>query len=364
LSVGATVAEAAAALGRSQGELEEVAGAAQGALPAMTWEPPEGVPLLRDLLALAAENRRLSSAVALERLECDVDSLHQALRRRKGEEAERLQALKLSALAEFAAGAGHEINNPLAVISGQAQYLLSHADEGGAAPEENGVREEDGQSPAVATRPPTLAPETRRKALQTIIGQTKRIHQLLSGLMQFARPPRPRKEALNVPGVVREVAASLQELAIQRRVRLVCPELAPPAPMNGSGPGPDACTPVTIFADRHQVGTALACLLRNAIEAAPPDGWAGVRLETPGPDRLELVVEDNGSGPSPPEREHLFEPFYSGRSAGRGKGLGLAMAWRLAREHGGDVRFDALPGGPTRFVLSLPQQTGANGVGH
>jgi len=68
------------------------------------------------------------------------------------------------------------------------------------------------------------------------------------------------------------------------------------------------------------------------------------------------VVEDSGPGPSSNQREHLFDPFYSGRLAGRGRGLGLPTAWRLAREHGGDVRFDPLPQGPTRFVLSLPRE--------
>jgi len=86
----------------------------------------------------------------------------------------------------------------------------------------------------------------------------------------------------------------------------------------------------------------------------PAEGWAGVRLETPSADTVAIVVEDNGAGPPPQQREHLFDPFYSGRSAGRGRGLGLPTAWRLARQHGGDVRFVSLPDGPTRFVLSLP----------
>ena len=55
------------------------------------------------------------------------------------------------------------------------------------------------------------------------------------------------------------------------------------------------------------------------------------------------------------EREHLFDPFYSGRKAGRGRGLGLPTAWRLARQHGGDVRFAGAE--PTRFVLTLPAET-------
>jgi signal transduction histidine kinase len=251
------------------------------------------------------------------------------------------------------------------VISGQAQYLLGHLprEEGGGTSEANGTESPGPPSPALGAGLLTLPPGSFQKALQTIVGQTKRIHQLLSELMQFARPPRPCKEPLDVPGLVREVAASLQELAGQRRVRLVCPDPGGPGSLNGNGAG-TAGPPPTVYADRQQVGTALSCLLRNAIEAAPADGWAGVRLERPAPDRLELVVEDNGTGPSAPQREHLFDPFYSGRTAGRGKGLGLAMAWRLAREHGGDVRFDALPDGPTRFVLSLPQQLSSNGTTH
>jgi signal transduction histidine kinase len=94
--------------------------------------------------------------------------------------------------------------------------------------------------------------------------------------------------------------------------------------------------------------------LRNAVEAAPAQGWAGVRVEMPSPERLDLIVEDNGRGPLPGDREHLFDPFYSGRQAGRGRGLGLPTAWRLARQHGGDVRLAYCENGLTRFVLTLP----------
>ena len=76
---------------------------------------------------------------------------------------------------------------------------------------------------------------------------------------------------------------------------------------------------------------------------------------------VEWIVEDNGAGPPAGLRDHLFDPFYSGRQAGRGRGLGLATAWRMAKEHGGDVRFEEVPSGPTRFVLSLPWE-GATGV--
>ncbi len=314
LSVGTRLADALAALGLSAADITPISDEA----PRTTQHAPRTTPLLRDLLCVAAENRRLAEAPVLERLEDEADCLHQALEEQRGAESARVQTSKLNTLAEFAAGAGHEINNPLAVISGQAQYLLGHEGE-----------------PA------------RQKALQTIIGQAQRIHDLLTELMLFARPPRPQKRPLDLGTLIREVTVNLGDLAAQRQVQLVCPDLEHPLTLNG---------------DARQLRTALTCLLRNAIEAAPADGWAGVRVQTPALDRLELIVEDSGTGPTPPQREHMFDPFYSGRQAGRGRGLGLPTAWRLAREHGGDLWFDEVSSGPTRFVLTLPREPACTGA--
>jgi signal transduction histidine kinase len=315
LAVGATPEECANALSMRPADVAEIEREIGTLLdeppPSFGWFDPQAMPLLPDLLVVAAQNRRLTDSPVLKNLENDVDRLHGALREQHAGEKQRLEASKLHGLAEFAAGAGHEINNPLAVISGQAQHLLNHE-----------------------------ADPSRQRALQTVIAQAQRIHQILNDLMQFARPAKPQKQVVQVPELMREVTAALHDLATERRVRLTCshPE-----------------HPVSFVADRHQMSAALSCLLRNAIEAAPADGWAGVRLETPTPDRLELVVEDNGNGLTLKQREHMFDPFFSGRSAGRGRGLGLATAWRLAREHGGEVRLDDVPRGPTRFVLSLPR---------
>jgi signal transduction histidine kinase len=314
LAVGTDLSENFAALEISAGEQERLTSEASStgglAFPIPEWNSPYNVPLLRDLLCLAVQNQRLRGAPALEQLEQERDQLYLALEQRRAEEAERLRLLKLNALAEFAAGAAHEINNPLAVISGQAQYLLGHETE-----------------------------SSRQHALQTIIGQTQRVHRVLRELMQFARPPRPQRQAVDLSSLLREVTVALEDLAVQRQVRLVCD-------------GPDPA--IRLEADARQIRTALECLLRNAIEAAPPSGWAGIRWTRPAADCLELVIEDNGDGPTPAERDHLFDPFYSGRQAGRGRGLGLPTAWRLAQEHGGDVRFERPAGGPTRFVLRLP----------
>lgn len=287
----------------------EVLQAPVAELCAGPWRSPYSDPLLPELLLLAAENKRLRENNALEDLEREHDRLHRLLERRQEDAGGRLHALKLEALAEFAAGAAHEINNPLAVISGQAQYLLGHE-----------------------------AETARQQSLQKIIGQVQRVHQVLTELMQFARPGRPQRQEVDPRLLMRETALALGDLAAHRQVRLECqdPEGLP-----------------VLHVDPRQVRTALECLVRNAIEAAPAGGWACLRARLAG-SVLEFLVEDNGTGPTPAQEDHLFDPFYSGRQAGRGRGLGLSTAWRLAREQGGEVRHDLDSPQPTRFILTLP----------
>jgi len=318
LPVNARVADLAGALGLSGIDLDSIAAAPLPCPEPRDWTPPSRRPLLRDLLQIAADHRRLAEAPVLDRLEIEADRLHEALEEQRASESERLRAQKLGTLAEFAAGAGHEINNPLAVISGQAQYLMGYETE-----------------PA------------RQRALQTIVGQTQRIHDILTNLMQFARPARPQKRLFDVGTLMREVTVSLADMAAQRQIKLVCAE-------------PEQ--PISLHADPRQIRTALTCLLRNAIEAAPNEGWAGIRVLLPALDRLEFAIEDSGPGLTASQREHMYDPFYSGRQAGRGRGLGLPAAWRLAREHNGDVYLDEKNTSPTRFILSLPRGAALNGV--
>jgi signal transduction histidine kinase len=261
------------------------------------WTDPRQVVGLADRVLAAAENLvRVSADDPQQPVAAD-------------EDPDRVQTAKLAAVAEFAAGASHEINNPLAVISGHSQYLLRQETDDG-----------------------------RRQALESIVRQTRRIHNILTDLMYFARPPAPRREAVELGHLLREIAAAVGPLAAEREVAVEVGGL------NG---------PLWIEADRKQLAIAVAALVRNGVEAAPAGGWVRV-ASTFRPDRLEVSVEDNGPGPDERSRAHLFDPFYSGRAAGRGRGLGLSAAWRLAREHGGEVRYVPQPGGPTRFVLTLP----------
>jgi signal transduction histidine kinase len=321
LSCGSSVNESLIALDMPAAELEALSkdlSAWVETIPEQPeWVTPYRVPLLRDVLRLASEIQRVRASATLDKLEREHDQLHRALENQWKGETERLHVLKLQALAEFAGGAAHEINNPLAVISGQAQYLLGREPE----------------------------PE-KQQALQAIISQTRRVDHVLTELMQFARPSRPHLQHLDLPALMREVTLALTDLALKKQVQLISPDPDPELRVDG---------------DSRQLQTALECMLRNAIEAAPDGGWASLRVQRAGRDRVEWIIEDNGVGPSPAQREHMFDPFYSGRHAGRGRGLGLPTAWRLAREHGGEVRFDPANGSATRFILSIPIGPSAQG---
>ena len=214
----------------------------------------------------------------------------------------RLRDAKLAALAEFAAGAGHEINNPVATIVGRAQLLLK-----------------DEIDP------------NRRRSLATIAAQALRIRDMIGDLMLFARPPQPQPARCDLVEIVREVLAPLAEEF-------------PALTFAATGP-------VIAFADPLQVAVAIETLVRNAAHAA--DGHAEVVVsETP--DAAVLTVADAGPGFTDTDRQHAFDPFYSGRQAGRGLGFGLPKCWRIVTLAGGTVTVTSQPG-QTVFTLTLPR---------
>ena len=108
---------------------------------------------------------------------------------------------------------------------------------------------------------------------------------------------------------------------------------------------------------------ALANLLRNAVEATPPERRAGLdavvlegRVEA---DDVAVSVGDRGPGIAPGQREKIFLPFYSTKE--NGAGLGLAIVARIAELHGGTVEVDDRPGGGALFTLRLSSGAGAAG---
>ncbi|MFN6190375.1 MAG: sensor histidine kinase [Planctomycetia bacterium] len=229
---------------------------------------------------------------------------------------EALAEARLEALRELAYGAGHEINNPLANIATRAQALL--------------LDERDAE---------------RRRRLATIVDQSFRARDMIGGLMLFARPPKPQPGETDIGGLVAAVIESIQQAAVGRGVRL------------HYSPSP---TPLSAHIDRGQIEEAVRAIAVNAIEAVEDGGRVTLSVgSVAGPSAAEagwceIVVADDGKGMDAASLRRAFDPFYSGREAGRGAGLGLSKAWRFAEASGGRVVIESKPGEGTRVAVVLP----------
>lgn len=234
-------------------------------------------------------------------------------RRLSGRFDESLKAARLEAARELAYGAGHEINNPLANIATRAQSLL--------------LEERD--------------PERRRR-LATIVDQSFRARDMIGGLMLFARPPKPAVEPADIGGII---AAVVESTRVQAGARGAAVEVALPA------------APIEVLVDRGQIEEALRAVVTNGIEAV--GGGGRVRLVAAAVDEggpwCEVTVADDGCGMDDATVRRAFDPFFSGREAGRGAGLGLSKAWRFIETNGGSVAIATRPGAGTTISVRLPR---------
>jgi signal transduction histidine kinase len=217
----------------------------------------------------------------------------------------RLHNSKMEALKQLAYGLSHEINNPLANISTRAQQLQRG--------------EED---------------PSRIATLQRIVDQVYRAHEMISDLMFYANPATATRQRHDLNGIVLSVVEGFTEEAERQSIRL---EVKTPE------------DPMWVVVDRQMIAEALRALIRNSVEAIGCQGTIVVSL-VQHPGRVMVHVADSGPGLSDQARQHAFDPYFSGREAGRGLGLGLCRAYRIARLHAGDV---TLAGGPAGCVATI-----------
>jgi signal transduction histidine kinase len=229
--------------------------------------------------------------------------------RELGDDEPRVREARLRGLAEFAAGAGHELNNPLAVIVGRAQLLLGKATD----------------------------PEQAR-SLGIILGQAQRTHRILRDLIFVARPPAPRPRSCRPSEVLRGCIDGFEEECEARGIRMI---------------GEFEQVEATTWADPDGLAHLAEALLRNAVQATPPGGRIQVRSGRCG-DEMRWSVADSGKGISATEAPLLFDPFYCGRQAGRGLGLGLPRASRIVNMLGGTLHWSSTPGQGSVFQVQFP----------
>jgi PAS domain S-box-containing protein len=225
------------------------------------------------------------------------------------------QAAKLASVGELAASIAHELNNPLATVSLRVESVLAR----------------------------TPADDGRRRALEIVEQEVKRMGELVANLLQFSR--RGEGQASTVD--IRQELAKTVELIhhhLRKHLVTVVQEFAPETP--------------TIYADRQKLRQIFLNLLSNAADAMPEGGTltlrtAPVELEN-GKPGVVIEFADTGVGIPAHNLDKVVEPFFTTKEEGKGTGLGLAICRRVVHEHRGTMKITSEVGKGTTVRIVLP----------
>ena len=275
-------------------------------------EASNGTPLDAAEIRFFADTASLviERAILEERLRRESERLLDSNRRSKGFYDELVNARKLAAIGRMAAGAAHEINNPLAIVSGRVQLLLK--------------MESD---------------EAKKRHLDMMRTQCDRMSRIISDILTFARPEKPAIKSASLSAVLDGAISLVEADAAARSVRIVksLPE-HPPA----------------IAADAAKMEQAFRNILSNAVDASSPGQQVAISADVGEKGRLVAVrIADNGTGMDEETLGRIFEPFFTTKE-GKGTGLGLAICHSIIQIHGGKIRVKSAPGKGTVFTVLIP----------
>lgn len=250
-----------------------------------------------------------------DNLQIRADELSLALWKNQQINLQLLQTERLAAVGQLAAGAAHEINNPLAIISARTQLL------------EN--REND---------------EKKRRDLHQISEQIERISAILQSLMGFARPNAPQVIKLDVNSLLLKIIGLVESIFQTHRIPIV-KNLSAEIPL--------------ILADANQLEQVFLNLVINAQHAMENEGGVLTVSSAFLPDgkRISISVKDTGTGIAPENLTRIFDPFFSTKSEGKGTGLGLSTAYGIVTNHYGEIKVVSAPGNGTEMIVILPVST-------
>ncbi|HNK62781.1 MAG TPA: GAF domain-containing protein [Anaerolineales bacterium] len=225
-----------------------------------------------------------------------------------------LQAAKLAAVGEMAAGIAHELNNPLTTVTGFSELIFQDL------PEDSQYRSE----------------------LEMILHEARRASSVVRRLLDFSRQGERVRTSADLNEVVTDVIALTRHLIQTNRAGLTL-ELDETLPW--------------VSIDTNQMKQVLLNLIHNALQAMPNGGDLHVgtcKREREGRNWVLMYVRDSGVGIATDSQTRIFEPFFTTKGDRGGTGLGLSVTYGIVADHGGAIDVTSQPGSGSLFEVWLP----------
>lgn len=243
-----------------------------------------------------------------------------------------LQTQKLQAIGQLTAGLAHEINNPLSYCLSDMRTLAGYQQQ---------LRALLGQlqhDPAVAA----LLEQANTEWLLT--DSVDIIHQLEDGMSRIQQIV-GQLHHYSTLGQSASVSMSLSQLWADVWLHIE------PARLTGIEVD-QQLDDVMVHVHLTEMVSALTNIIDNAIKAAPSRISLRCRMMTP--TQVAVAIEDNGHGMSSDTLARIFDPFFSTRDVGHGRGLGLTVSYAIVRQHAGQIQFQSNLGSGTVCTITLP----------
>ncbi len=278
-----------------------------------------------DLLAMESLAGVLASVVSsarhYERLQETVRQLRAAqvesqarLIAQQEAESRLVQAAKLVAVGEMAAGIAHELNNPLTTVTGFAELILDE----------------------------TPKDSEQRADLEMIQHEALRARGVVRRLLDFARQGERTRANCDLNEIIEDVLALTRHFIHTSGVQLE-------SSFRRDLPW--------VSVDNNQMKQVFLNLVHNAVQAMPTGGHLQITTELRTREGREWAVasiHDSGIGISPKDIDRIFEPFYTTRGTHGGTGLGLSVTYGIVTDHGGTIEVESQPSEGTTFTVWLP----------
>jgi len=213
---------------------------------------------------------------------------------------------KMEAMDEMISGIAHEINNPLASLSGSIQLL-----------------KEDMKSGSYED-----------KLMQIILRETKRLKQIVNDIRLFAKPRRTNARPVDMNTAIEDVVTLfLNTMKWKTRIQII-------TKLENN---------LFVNIDPVHLKQILWNLIKNAAESIEDTGKITITLKSPRNNRIYLTIRDSGTGIEEKKAKHIFDPFYTTKP--EGTGIGLSIIHRIIDTYEGMIDFESIPGKGTLFTI-------------